>query len=337
MSEPPLCRVGDLERGGERERVREPRPPGLQVRQSAFDPRLKGALGQPEVGQRVLHDRRRRLLVGAQAGRALGAPGQSRPSASRSNAPPRSPVRATGPSTAPRPTSAPERAGAPPPAATTDPAGRPRRASAPPTPRPGSARTRRPGPRPPRSPGRRPPATRRPHRQRAPPTPRAQRTETRRDRHPGGEPRTGARRGWPHPPTARHPPRPARARPRPPSRVGRGGHGHRERIHERRVSDPQRASQRVPARCEQTIHAPVHQRREHVEQAAVAEMDLVLDPARGYNRESFGQRRRPSAQPTLPDPRRSHDDQRSGLTPANCDHELFQPADLAPAAHVERT
>ena len=55
VSEPALRRRGDLERGGLRERMRESRPPGLQVRQPAVDRRLDRALGDPELGQRPVH------------------------------------------------------------------------------------------------------------------------------------------------------------------------------------------------------------------------------------------------------------------------------------------
>ena len=66
VSQPALRRRGDLERGGLRERVREPRRAGLQMRQPTVDGGLDRAPGDPEIGQRPFHHRRRRLLVGAQ-------------------------------------------------------------------------------------------------------------------------------------------------------------------------------------------------------------------------------------------------------------------------------
>src|SRR3954447_9810711 len=62
-------------------------------------------------------------------------------------------------------------------------------------------------------------------------------------------------------------------------------------------------------------------------------MRLRLHPTGPHDREPLGRRRRPPAQPTLPDPRRPDHDQRPAPTATDRDQEILDPADLAVPAH----
>ena len=104
----------------------------------------------------------------------------------------------------------------------------------------------------------------------------------------------------------------------------------------RRLGDPQRASQRVAARgASSRSRRPSSSGESTSNRPAVAEMRLALDAAGPHDGEPLGQHGRPPAQPALADPGRPDDDQRPAPTLAHRHHELLQPADLAPAAHVK--
>jgi hypothetical protein len=87
------------------------------------------------------------------------------------------------------------------------------------------------------------------------------------------------------------------------------GDGDGEWVDDRHVRDTQGARQGIPPHPGQAFQTPVQQRRQHVEQPAVAEVRLALHPAGPHQVESVGQAGRTPAQPTLPDSGRPDEDQ----------------------------